>query len=230
MPRCPTSSPAPPFSPSHVTLHIMDGFTTFPVDTEPLFGSGDVYDADPMVILTSTFSYLGSDYGGQCSRTSTGWIAASNSSSVMKTMPSSSRSSQVMDYFLLAGIRNMRHGNCDNIRCNTLCVISPPEVHMPLQPHAHGPLHHQRAAAVEQPHMVHCTMHRKANLKQVREGVLPEEDTGDQISDRLITFMRAIMRGGGRVAGCSSKPSKGYADRHCPVFTFCCGNVQSPIP
>ncbi|KAN0109114.1 hypothetical protein V8E52_009636, partial [Russula decolorans] len=171
-----------------------------------------------MVILTSTFSYLGSDYGGQCSRTSTGWIAASNSSSVMK----------MMDYFLLAGIRNMRCGNCDNVRCNTLCVISPPEVHMPLQPHAHGPLHHQRAAAVEQPHMVYCTMHRKANLKQVREGVLPEEDTGDRISDRLIAFMRAIMRGGGRVVGCGSKPSKGYADRHCPVFTFCCGNVQSP--
>jgi hypothetical protein len=110
-------------------------------------------------------------------------------------MPSSSRSSQVMDYFLLAGIRNMRRGNCDNVRCNTLCVISPPKVHMPLQPHAHRPLHHQRAAAVEQPHMVHCTMHRKANLKQVREGVLPEEDTGDRYvshsfppSTRILNF------------------------------------------
>lgn len=89
---------------------------------------------------------------------------------------------QVMDYSLLVGIHNMRRGNRDNVRRNTLRVFSPPEVHVPLQPHAHGPLHRRRAgmAAVEQPHMVRRAVHRKANLKRVGEGVLPEEDTGDR--------------------------------------------------
>lgn len=89
---------------------------------------------------------------------------------------------QVMDYSLLVGIHNMRRGNRDNVRRNTLRVFSPPEVHVPLQPHAHGLLHRRRAAmaAVEQPHVVRRAVHRKANLKWVGEGVLPEEDTGDR--------------------------------------------------
>ncbi|KAF8493473.1 SAICAR synthase-like protein [Russula emetica] len=89
---------------------------------------------------------------------------------------------QVMDYSLLVGIHNMRRGNRDNVRRNTLRVFSPPEVHVPLQPHAHGLLHRRRAAtaAVEQPHVVRRAVHRKANLKRVGEGVLPEEDTGDR--------------------------------------------------
>ena len=89
---------------------------------------------------------------------------------------------QVMDYSLLVGIHNMQRGNRDNVRRNTLRVFSPPEVHVPLQSHAHGALHRRRAATgtVEQPHVVRRAVHRKANLQRVGEGVLPEEDTGDR--------------------------------------------------
>jgi 1-phosphatidylinositol-4-phosphate 5-kinase len=95
----------------------------------------------------------------------------------------------VMDYSLLVGIHNMRRGNRDNVRRNTLRVFSPPEVHVPLRPqaHAHGYMHRRRAAtgaatAVEQPHVVRRAVHRNANanLKSVGEGLLPEEDTGDR--------------------------------------------------
>lgn len=85
----------------------------------------------------------------------------------------------VMDYSLLVGIHNMRRGNRDNVRRNTLRVFSPP---VPPQPYAHGPLHRRRAATatLEQPHVVRRAVHRKANLQRVGEGVLPEEDTGDR--------------------------------------------------
>ena len=86
---------------------------------------------------------------------------------------------QVMDYSLLVGIHNLQRGNRDNVRRNTLRVFSPSEVHLPLQ---HGVLHRRRAATstAEQPHVVRRAVHRKANLKRVGEGVLPEEDTGDR--------------------------------------------------
>jgi 1-phosphatidylinositol-4-phosphate 5-kinase len=86
---------------------------------------------------------------------------------------------QVMDYSLLVGIHNMQRGNRDNVRRNTLRVFSPSEVHVTLQ---HGAFHRRRAAtaAVEQPHVVRRAVHRRANLKRVGEGVLPEEDTGDR--------------------------------------------------
>jgi len=92
----------------------------------------------------------------------------------------------VMDYSLLVGIHNMRRGNRDNLRRNTLRVFSPPDVHVPPQPHAQGNLHRRRgattAAAVEQPHIVRRAVHQNvnANLKSVCEGILPEEDTGDR--------------------------------------------------
>ena len=91
---------------------------------------------------------------------------------------------QVMDYSLLVGIHNMRRGNRDNVRRNTLRVFSPHEVHVPPQPYAQGNVHRRRAATatVEQPHVVRRAVHRNArtNLKRVGEGVLPEEDTGDR--------------------------------------------------
>jgi 1-phosphatidylinositol-4-phosphate 5-kinase len=96
----------------------------------------------------------------------------------------------VMDYSLLVGIHNMQRGNRDNVRRNTLRVFSPPNVHVPPQPHAHGQLHRRRAATaaataavkVEQPHVVRRAIHRNANanLRSVDDGVLPEEDTGDR--------------------------------------------------
>ena len=95
-----------------------------------------------------------------------------------------------MDYSLLVGIHNMQRGNRDNVRRNTLRVFSPPNVHVPPQPHAHGQLHRRRAATaaataavkVEQPHVVRRAIHRNANanLRSVDDGVLPEEDTGDR--------------------------------------------------
>jgi 1-phosphatidylinositol-4-phosphate 5-kinase len=92
---------------------------------------------------------------------------------------------RVMDYSLLVGIHNMRRGNRDNVRRNTLRVFSPPDVHLPLQPHAQGNLHRRRAATAattEQPHIVRRAMrlNANANLKSLCEGVLPEEDTGDR--------------------------------------------------
>lgn len=91
----------------------------------------------------------------------------------------------VMDYSLLVGIHNMQRGNRDNVRRNTLRVFSPPEVHVPPQPHAHGGLHRRRATTTttpEKPHVVRRAVHRNANanLKSVDDGVLPEEDTGDR--------------------------------------------------
>ena len=98
----------------------------------------------------------------------------------------------VMDYSLLVGIHNLQRGNRDNVRRNTLRVFSPPNVHVPPQPHAHGQLHRRRAATaaataaaaikVEQPHVVRRAIHRNANanLRSVDDGVLPEEDTGDR--------------------------------------------------
>jgi 1-phosphatidylinositol-4-phosphate 5-kinase len=91
----------------------------------------------------------------------------------------------VMDYSLLVGIHNMQRGNRDNVRRNTLRVFSPPDVHVPLRPHAHGQLHRRRAgtaATAEQPHVVRRAVHRNANanLRSVCEGILPEEDTGDR--------------------------------------------------
>jgi len=91
----------------------------------------------------------------------------------------------VMDYSLLVGIHNMQRGNRDNVRRNTLRVFSPPDVHVPPQPHAHGQLHRRRAgtaATAEQPHVVRRAVHRNANanLRSVCEGILPEEDTGDR--------------------------------------------------
>jgi 1-phosphatidylinositol-4-phosphate 5-kinase len=88
---------------------------------------------------------------------------------------------QVMDYSLLVGIHNMQRGNRDNVRRNTLRVFSPPDVHVPPQPHAHGSPHRRRTT-VEQPHVVRRAVHlnARANLKRVGEGLLPEEDTGDR--------------------------------------------------
>ncbi|KAI9508584.1 SAICAR synthase-like protein [Russula earlei] len=91
----------------------------------------------------------------------------------------------VMDYSLLVGIHNMRRGNRDNVRRNTLRVFSPPDVHVPPQPHAQGNLHRRRATAASaagQPHVVRRAVHlnANANLKRVCEGILPEEDTGDR--------------------------------------------------
>ena len=102
---------------------------------------------------------------------------------------------RVMDYSLLVGIHNMQRGNRDNVRRNTLRVFSPPDVHVPPQPHAHvlhghGNQHHRRRGTVtsmtpEPPHVVRRAMHdasRNANksLKSVGDGLLPEEDTGDR--------------------------------------------------
>jgi 1-phosphatidylinositol-4-phosphate 5-kinase len=95
----------------------------------------------------------------------------------------------VMDYSLLVGIHNMRRGNRDNVRRNTLRVFSPPDVHVPPHPYAHGGYMHRRraataanTAAVERPHVVRRAVHRNANanLKSVCDGILPEEDTGDR--------------------------------------------------
>jgi 1-phosphatidylinositol-4-phosphate 5-kinase len=90
----------------------------------------------------------------------------------------------VMDYSLLVGIHNMRRGNRDNVRRNTLRVYSPPDVHVSPQPHAQG-LHRRRAVAsatTDQPYAARRTarLNACANLKRVGEGVLPEEDTGDR--------------------------------------------------
>jgi 1-phosphatidylinositol-4-phosphate 5-kinase len=109
---------------------------------------------------------------------------------------------RVMDYSLLVGIHNMQRGNRDNVRRNTLRVFSPPDVHVPPQPHAthHGHLQHRRraatatptaaatavtvAVATEQPSVVRRAVHRNAasaSLKAVGDGLLlPEEDTGDR--------------------------------------------------
>jgi 1-phosphatidylinositol-4-phosphate 5-kinase len=99
---------------------------------------------------------------------------------------------QVMDYSLLVGIHNMQRGNRDNVRRNTLRVFSPPDVHVPPQPHAHvhGNPHRRRTVTSmtmtpEPPHVVRRAMHdasRNMNksLKSVGDGLLPEEDTGDR--------------------------------------------------
>lgn len=99
---------------------------------------------------------------------------------------------QVMDYSLLVGIHNMQRGNRDNVRRNTLRVFSPPDVHVPPQPHAngHGNQHRRRTTTSTvtehpRPHIVRRAMHdanknANANLKFVCEGLLPEEDTGDR--------------------------------------------------
>ncbi|KAI0298642.1 hypothetical protein B0F90DRAFT_1810819 [Multifurca ochricompacta] len=95
---------------------------------------------------------------------------------------------RVMDYSLLVGIHNMQRGNRDNVRRNTLRVFSPPDVHVPPQPHAHWHIHRRRAATSatsEQPHVVRRAMHdaslnANASLKSVGDGLLPEEDTGDR--------------------------------------------------
>ncbi|KAI9436147.1 SAICAR synthase-like protein [Lactarius psammicola] len=97
---------------------------------------------------------------------------------------------QVMDYSLLVGIHNMQRGNRDNVRRNTLRVFSPPDVHVPPQPHAHGHSNPHRRRTVtsitpEPPHVVRRAMHdvrlnANASLKSVGDGLLPEEDTGDR--------------------------------------------------
>ncbi len=105
---------------------------------------------------------------------------------------------QVMDYSLLVGIHNMRRGNRDNVRRNTLRVFSPHEVHVPPQPYAQGNVHRRRAATatVEQPHVVRRAVHRNArtNLKRVGEGVLPEEETGwkGMSADRVRLFLFSL--------------------------------------
>ncbi|KAF9045989.1 SAICAR synthase-like protein [Hymenopellis radicata] len=92
------------------------------------------------------------------------------------------KSIHVMDYSLLVGIHNMRRGNRDNLRRNTLKVFEPdiPHGHHRRRPTLSGTSLGKSGSFSPEAIAMRRAM-RESDLKRLGKGIrLPEEDTGDR--------------------------------------------------